>query len=137
LTCARMSVDSTDDGLHVATENGAFAIGTFADQGECWSIEARPELLRGDPRNYLLDVEDIVELALTTGWRRAGWVPMHAATVVRDGTCAFLCAQSGGGKTTLTASLVRRGWRAVGDDKGLLQCRDDGSPVVKALQHSF
>ena len=137
LTCARMAVDSADEGLRVTTDNGSSAVGAFSEDGERWSIEARPELLRGDPRNYLLDLEDIVELALTTGWRRAGWVPMHAATVVRDGTCAFLCAQSGGGKTTLTASLVRRGWRAVGDDKGLLRCTDDEPPLVKALQHSF
>ena len=43
--------------------------------------------------------------------------------------------RSGGGKTTLTLALVRRGWQAIGDDKLLLACSGQG-PQVGALVHT-
>ena len=78
---------------------------------------------------------------LTTGWRRAGWVPLHAAGLVapssgtsddRDRHGVIVCAMGGGGKTTFTVAMVRRGWRSLGDDKLLLRSTDFGS-VTEAL----
>ena len=132
LTCARMSVDSHADGLFASTVSGACASGRLGDAGDEWSIGvSRGETTPGT----LSDVEDLIGLALTTGWRRHGWVPIHAAGVVKDGRCVVLCATSGGGKTTLTLGLVRRGWQAIGDDKLLLSC-GTGSPTLAALVHT-
>ncbi len=48
----------------------------------------------------------------------------------------LLCAPSGAGKTTLTAALLRRGWRTLGDDKTLL--RKDGQNITaRALARRF
>ncbi|MDQ6824961.1 MAG: hypothetical protein M3007_05795, partial [Candidatus Eremiobacteraeota bacterium] len=52
------------------------------------------------------------------------------------GTCALLCAASGGGKSTLTAAMMRQGWNSLGDDKLLLRI-NDGKSEVAALLHTF
>jgi hypothetical protein len=75
-------------------------------------------------------------LVLTTGWRAAGWVPIHAGAVSRDETCALVCATSGGGKTTLVSAMVRQGWSTLGDDKLLLRSTGDGT-IVRAVSRIF
>jgi hypothetical protein len=127
-----MSVDANASGLSASTVSGATASGRVGGSGDQWSILVP----RGEtPSTTLSDVEDLIGLALTTGWRRSGWVPIHAAGVVKNGRCVVLCATSGGGKTTLTLALVRRGWRALGDDKLLLSC-PGGSPELGGLVHT-
>jgi hypothetical protein len=100
---------------------------------EQWSIEVPNAAVGTAAFN---DVEDLVVLALTSGWRKAGWVPIHGAAVAKDGVCAILCAASGVGKSTLTAAFIRRGWHAVGDDKLLLRVTSEG-PELAALQGTF
>jgi hypothetical protein len=136
LDCARMAVRHRTDGtIEATTRSGAWSRGAAPGDVDTWSITAPPESVDS---GALEDVEDLVGLALTTGWRRAGWVPVHAAGVVHDeGVCALLCAPSGGGKSTLTAALVRRGWRVLGDDKLLLRTEPDGRTRVAALLHTF
>ena len=132
LQCARMSVDAVDSGLTASSMSGAGAAGRLRDTADEWSISVPAgDLTVGS----LSDIEDLVGLALTTGWRRGGWVPVHAGAVVRGKRCVLLCAASGGGKTTLTLALVRRGWQAIGDDKLLLACSGQG-PQVGALVHT-
>jgi hypothetical protein len=84
----------------------------------------------------LEELEDLLSLVLTTGWRREGWTPIHAAAVVKNGMCAVFCAPTGGGKTTLTAAFVRGGWNVLGDDKLLLRVHG-GRPEIAALLHTF
>ncbi len=84
--------------------------------------------LRQGGRAY--EIEDLLSLVLTTGWRRAGWVPLHGGGLVRDGRGLLCVATSGGGKTTFTVSLIRRGWRALGDDKVLLATAAGAPRVV-------
>jgi hypothetical protein len=74
------------------------------------------------------EIEDLLSLVLTTGWRRAGWVPIHAAALSNSQRGAIVCAASGGGKTTFMMAMVRRGWRSLGDDKLLL--RSEGSQAL-------
>jgi hypothetical protein len=84
------------------------------------------------------EVEQQLVLLLARAWAQQGWTPLHAGTLVPPGEsrCAFLCAPSGAGKTTLTAALLRRGWRTLGDDKVLL--RKEGKDVVaRAVAHRF
>ena len=134
LTCSRMNVDTTPDGPYATTLNGASARREQTwPGGERWAI-AFPA---GDVATPAIDqLEDLIGLALVSGWRAAGWVPVHGAAVTRDDTCLVLCAMSGGGKSTLTAALVRDGWSTLGDDKLLLRA-DGGVPDVRALLHSF
>lgn len=133
LRCSRMLVDSLSGGLVAATTSGARARGTYRGQGEHWDVEVPHSLVQA---GKLEEIEDILSLILTTGWRRAGWTPIHAAAVVSRRSCAIICAPTGGGKTTLTAALVRRGWRVLGDDKILLRMKD-GKPEIAALLHTF
>ena len=136
LACARMHVDpldrSTDGTLESTFRCGAVATGNPASGR--WEIRVPRD---GDDFWILIDLESLVSLILTEGWRSAGWVPVHAGAVVRLGTCALLCAESGGGKTSLTAALIRRGWQTLGDDKLLLRVREDGTPELRALVHTF
>lgn len=136
LACARMNVDCAPvaggEVLEATFLSGAIATGEVASGR--WDVLV-PE--GGDEFWNLIDLESLVTLVLTEGWRAAGWVPIHAATVARDGKCALICAESGGGKTSLTAALTRRGWQTLGDDKLLLRTREDGSPELRALVHTF
>jgi hypothetical protein len=131
LLCGRMNVDVLADGLYASTVSGCSAR-QCASEGS-WNIEVPDALIAA---RKLEELEDILSLVLTEGWRAAGWVPLHAAAVERDGRCAIVCAPTGGGKTTLTASLVRTGWRTLGDDKLLLRVQNR-EPELAALLHTF
>jgi hypothetical protein len=138
LSCARMTARLRPDGsLEATTRSGAWCEGhiDLEPDLDVWTITVPDAAIEA---GALEDVEDLVGLALTTGWRRAGWVPLHAAGVVHDaGVCALLCAPSGGGKSTLSAGLVRRGWRVLGDDKLLVRTEPGARPRVAALLHTF
>jgi hypothetical protein len=129
-----MTVDRTADGFVATTVGGASARCRTGPDGDDWNVTVPPD---AEAAGRLDELEDLLTLVLTTGWRRAGWVPVHAAAVARDGVAAVLCAPSGGGKSTLTAALLAAGWRAVGDDKLLLRTGDDGRPELAALLHTF
>jgi len=84
------------------------------------------------------EVEQHFILLLARAWSQLGWTPMHGGTLIMPGSsrCVLLCAPSGVGKTTLTAAMLRRGWRTLGDDKTLL--RKEGNTVVaRSLAHRF
>ena len=133
LRCARIAVDVADAGLHATTLCGARSRSRQTGTTDRWEIDVPAELIAA---TNLEDVEELVILTLTVGWRSAGWVPVHAAAVADGERCVVICAPSGGGKSTLTAAFVRRGWRALGDDKLLLRV-DDGRPRLAALQCTF
>jgi hypothetical protein len=133
LRCARMVVDATGAELHATTLCGARSRSRLRGRTERWEIEVPSTLVA---TTNLEDVEELVILALTAGWRGTGWVPVHAAAVTDGERCAVICAPSGGGKSTLTAAFVRSGWRAVGDDKLLLRVAN-GRPQLAALQRTF
>ena len=133
LVCARMLVDMTHDGLLATTAHGGVIRATFAEGGERWSMRVSEEIMSG---GIWPEVEDMLSLVLTTGWRRAGWVPLHAGGLTDGHRGLLVCAGSGGGKTTFTLAMARRGWRALGDDKLLLEM--NGRPqYVAAIKHMF
>ncbi len=134
LRCARMSVDHTRDGLVAATESGMAARGQFTPNGENWTLAVQGEV---EDRFEIGDLDDLIVLVLTTGWRRASWVPMHVAAVRSEKASFIVCATSGGGKSTITAALVARGWQTLGDDKVLLRLNPEGRPELAALMHTF
>jgi hypothetical protein len=130
LVCRFMNVDLTETGLRASCESGAW--GLYDQRRERWEFFVPSPEGRG-----LVDIENLLGLVLTTGWRRLGWVPLHAAAVVRDGRCAILCASSGGGKSTLAAAMLHRGWHVVGDDKLLLRLGQDRQSEIVALLHNL
>lgn len=133
LRCARIAVDVAESGLRATTLCGARSRVWQTGDEDRWEITVPPELIAS---SNLEDVEELVILALVTGWRSAGWIPLHAAAVTDGSRCAIICAPSGGGKSTMSAAFIRRGWRAVGDDKLLLRVAD-GRPELAALQRTF
>lgn len=130
LECARMKVDAAPPGLRAICPSGVAARYDEA-RGE-WLVSVPP---RFDAGARPEDIEDLISLILTTGWRRAGWVPMHAGAVVNGARCVFLCAPSGGGKTSLAVALIRRQWQTLGDDKLLLRIGARRLPEIAALMH--
>jgi len=150
LRCANTMVDKTASGLIATCRSGAFAVYDAAHRA--WDLHIRtlssaasPGRLdtpaaaaRPQPPVWTGDsVEDLLELVLTTGWREAGWIPLHAGAVLTARRCALLTAPAKGGKTTLTVALLHRGWRTLGDDKALITLRADGSPEVRGLTSRF
>lgn len=131
LRAARMLVDRAPGGMRATTEHGAELDGSFTEGGERWQMRVPEDVAE---RGLWWEVEDLLSLVLTTGWRRAGWVPLHAAALTDGRRGAIVCAAGGGGKTTFTMGMVRAGWKSLGDDKLLL--RSDGSQsLIGALKH--
>lgn len=61
-----------------------------------------------------------------------GLYPIHAAAVAQGRTAVLFPAESGAGKTTIALTLVRAGFRFLGDDKPIITTRA-GRPVVLAF----
>ncbi|MEP7360077.1 MAG: hypothetical protein ABI744_00725 [Chloroflexota bacterium] len=127
LEAARMRVDRTPTGMRATTDHGAVLEGMFTEDSEHWRMRV-PD--GSAERGLAFEIEDLLSLVLTTGWRRAGWVPLHAAAVTDGVRGILVCAASGGGKTTFMLALVRAGWKALGDDKLLLRSDGAGSFIV-------
>jgi hypothetical protein len=132
LQCARMHVELSGDQRLATCPSGAQA--ACDPHTRRWTMLVPRASI--DPW-VLTDIESLLSLVLTEGWREAGWVPLHAGAVVLNDTCALICAASGGGKTSLTAALVRVGWKTLGDDKLLLRIGADGAPELRGLVHTF
>ena len=131
LECAQMLVDALPDGLRATTTRGAALVGRFSEHGEAWRMTVPARI---PDEGWWPEIEDLVSLIVTTGWRRAGWIPIHGAGLTRAGVGVIVCAASRGGKTTFALAMARRGWRVVGDDKLLLGVVD-GRPTVAAVKH--
>ena len=58
------------------------------------------------------------------GHRMHNYLLLHAAAVERDGHALLLPAWPGSGKSTLSASLVCRGWRLLSDEFGVVTLSD-------------
>ncbi len=130
LECAQMLVDTVSGGLLATTTGRARLSGDFRDGVERWDLSA-PESLVAAGR--WPEIEDLISLVVTTGWRRAQWVPLHAAGLTDGDRGLLVCAMSGGGKTTFSLALVRNGWQMLGDDK-LLIGQHNGELVAGAIK---
>ena len=84
LRCARITVDVAESGLHATTLCGARSRAWQTETSDRWDIDVPADLIA---TTNLEDVEELIILVLTAGWRSAGWVPVHAAAVT-DGTRA-------------------------------------------------
>jgi hypothetical protein len=137
LHCSSIRADITPPGLMATCVSGASGIYDAARrQWDLYIVSGSGAVVEDDPTDED-DLEDLLELILTTAWREAGWVPLHAGTAVRGGRCALLMAPARGGKSTLTAALLHRGWCTLGDDKLLMALQADGRPEVRGLTAQF
>jgi len=113
-------------------------LGTFMEY-DMAAAEARMTVPENPDWPLLVEeVEHHFIMLLARAWGQAGWTPLHGGTLIAPGSsrCVILCAPSGVGKTTLTAAMLRRGWRTLGDDKTLLQ--KEGNQVIgRSLAHRF
>jgi hypothetical protein len=93
---------------------------------------------RPDRPEVVEEIEQQFVLLLARAWAQEGWTPLHAGSLLPPGAdrCVLLCAPSGIGKTTLTAAMLRRGWRTLGDDKALLR-REGEVTMARALARRF
>lgn len=131
LQCAQMLVDAVPGGLRATTRRGAELEGAFLAGSEHWRMTVPDGIVQA---GWWPEIEDLISLVVTTGWRRLGWVPLHAAGLVRKTAGVLVCAMSRGGKTTFSLAMARRGWRVAGDDK-LLLGHVDGQRVLGAVKH--
>ncbi|MFZ1416513.1 MAG: hypothetical protein WAS73_18345, partial [Defluviicoccus sp.] len=93
-----MHVDRVEGRVSASCRSGAFL--TSDAERVAWTLSVPQESPSGEAVPE--DVEDLVGLVLVTAWRDLNTVALHAGSISRNGTCALLCATSGGGKTTLT-----------------------------------
>jgi hypothetical protein len=135
LHCSRMRVDRSAAGLVATCRSGASGRSDVARRR--WDLHVPPALETADGPSTDDSIEDLLELVLTTAWRERGWIPLHAGAVQRGARCALLMAPARGGKSTLTAAMLHRGWRALGDDKALVALDHDGRAEVRGLASTF
>jgi hypothetical protein len=114
LQCQRFKADR--DGANFILRSQADAHAFFDTAARTLSVSA-PTFSEA----LVEEVEQFLIFAFVWGWRQAGYTPLHCATLIRNGGCALICAESCGGKSTFTAACVRRGFQTLGDDKILLR----------------
>lgn len=56
-------------------------------------------------------------LAMTEAHRAAGWLPLHAAVIVRGERAVAITGVSGAGKSTATLRLLNLGYSVLGEDR--------------------
>src|SRR5688572_9910520 len=69
LVAAQMLVDPTPRGMRATTTHGAEIEGAFDAESEHWRMRVPRQLVDEDRRP---EIEDLVSLIVTAGWRRAG-----------------------------------------------------------------
>lgn len=132
LRTRNVHVDRSTAGIVATCRSGTCACSNVAL--DCWDIDVPARAAESDQQAIIADVLDLLELVLTTAWRRAGWIPMHAGAVAKANRCAILAAPSRGGKTTLTVAMLCHGWSTLGDDSLLVRRLGDGQGQVWSLQ---
>lgn len=134
LQCVRFSVDRCGADYRGQTRTGLRF--HFSDDTSALHLTMAATLPTGETElEALEEVEQLVTFALTRCWRRLGWSPLHAGSVCTAGAsaCALLCTHAGGGKSTLVAALLRRGFKTLGDDKTLIRVEAGTTPLAVSL----
>jgi len=98
------------------------------DRGGHITLAAPPE---GVSLAYLLQAVAPKVLALR------GQVVLHASAVAMDGKVVAFSGLSGAGKTTTARALARAGAQLVGEDKLLVQLRENGAVVTPVAEEAI
>lgn len=130
LRASRMNVDFDGTSFSASCDSGAWCCS--GPEPHHWKLVVPLEM----DEWVNTDIERMLSLVWTSEWRGLGWIPIHAGAVGDDSRWVLLCAESGGGKSSLTAAFLHRGWTTLGDDKLLLRIKD-GLPGIRALARTF
>ncbi len=88
-------------------------------------------------------------MQILLGWGLGGLfhqrnlLPLHGSALCRNENCFVLCSPSGGGKSTLTASFLNRGFSFLDDNIALADFEDgkayiaSGSPELRLWEHAM
>ncbi len=93
---------------------------------DCGALRARVAVSAGVGDQVGMGM-NLVCYSLLTLLRRCGLYPLHGAGLACNGVGVLLVGDSGQGKSTLAAALLRSGWGLLSDDSLLL--RHDGQAV--------
>ncbi|MBU4315965.1 MAG: hypothetical protein KKF30_01685 [Proteobacteria bacterium] len=129
----RLRVDRSGDTLHSLSEIGVWMDFDLARHRARILVPDHP-----DRETVIEEIEQQLVLLLARGWANSGWTPLHGGSLIppEDDRCVLVCAPSGVGKTTFIASLLRQGWRTLGDDKILLR-REGNQVIARAMARRF
>ena len=100
------------------------AVGGYLVRRDEVVIEPRAGATDAELRLFLLGS------ALGILCHRRGLLPLHAASIGRDGVAVAFAGPSGAGKSTLAAALAQRGYPLLSDDVCVIDAHAAGGPVV-------
>lgn len=126
---ARLAVFRTEQGFCLHSCDSALDIDLSQSRG----LGVLTKAFWGQP---LLHQREFFLLSLIMLLRRHGLFGLHANAVSCAASGILIIGASGCGKTTLSMSLIRSGWRAVADDALLLR-QSEASIEALALRRSF
>ena len=106
----------------ITVSNGHLSVWCAADEvwlGDHLHLSVGPD--GDDARLTAVEGEDAPEvawlLAIVELQRLAGWVPLHAAAVARQGRAVAITGVSGAGKSTAALRLAGEGWTVLAEDQ--------------------
>jgi energy-coupling factor transporter ATP-binding protein EcfA2 len=115
------SYQLTDDGLYLFWQN----VGTFLiREGSEILIDSAPEADHSRLRLFILGA------AIGTILCQRGFLVLHASAIAISGQAVIFIGHKGQGKSTLAATLHKRGHSLLADDVVALTIPDSGIPVV-------
>jgi energy-coupling factor transporter ATP-binding protein EcfA2 len=95
-----------------------------SSDGRCIDVYAEPD--RGTEATYTYLISQVISVALV----QLGIESLHASAVAVDNQAIVLIGDSGYGKSTLTAALLRAGAKLITDDLLVLRSADGGYDVT-------
>jgi hypothetical protein len=96
----------------------------FVERGERLTVEEDAGCPRADVARFAR-ASPLAALA----WQR-GLLALHAAVAVDGDGAVLLAGDSSGGKSSLLAALLARGWKMLADDVAIVRVAPDGTPEV-------
>lgn len=89
-------------------------------EGKYIHYQPKTSFVEGKARMYILG------LAFAAIIHQRGFLPLHASAVMKGGKAILICGNSGAGKSTTAAALLKRGFTLLSDDISLIKIDNDG-----------
>lgn len=83
----------------------------------------------GKARLYMLGI------AFSAIIHQRGLLPLHASALEKNGKAILICGESGAGKSTTAAALLKHGFTLLSDDISLVRINDQKMEVVAGFPH--
>jgi hypothetical protein len=92
-------------------------------------MDASLGLVRLHPMAEALSLQLLTTFVMPRVAQQAGAVVVHAASFAREGRAIVVCAESGGGKSSLVVAMADRGWRVLSEDLTTISVGASGAGV--------